>query len=772
MKTRTENKIGSIAILAMLLLVVASAPAFAQSPGFDMVGFIQKATVIDASNPLSGGTITINNHTIIVPANSIIQMPAQALGWGEVFSLAPATQKSMGESGLAMSDTSRLPGTFEAHVQGSIVGTGPNAQYIAGLIFLSQQSLNTGQGFIDSIDYNKREIHVNGTVITINDPTGRFSGGVVKSPDVRFGIDNDNPTIRSESAYPMCLAKVAPPAVDPLCPETNRTKDTTGKYFTIMTMPDPKTVLPGMPDPRVASPFEVGDFITYAGVLQADGTISAYQIIGNVGIYTWHQTDPAYIAIDVLLQGTGAPFNQAVGIEATSKVRVEGFSTDTSRTVDIYAMDNLCGQYSDRWWATVVVDPGPPTGAKLGRFRYQPTGGAFLPPSQYVRVRVTPSSTCLTADGFPCGPTATEFVQKNGLVAGQYFAPNFDFIFPETLAVGGMPTANNFGDFPWLVNGVGNWNGVASGQLSPWPDTVAPTPTCSYNPPPPPVAPVAFATATPTSVLSGDVITLDGTASQAAPTDTYQWTQTAGPSATITNPNSPSAFVFAPPVSSTTTLTFKLTISNSAGTSSAQASVTVNPKVVAAPPVILSISAASPVGSGSVNNKLSVVASDPSGLALTYSWTQTAGVPGKIASPTSASTTFTAPVVALGGLPVTITFQVTVKNALGLVATQTVNVTVLPPPDFIQITSVQYVRNKARLTVTVTDNISSPNIQVTCSIPIINPATGKNYTAIASGQGTYTDTFVGIPLPASVSCWSSANPSNIQTAFQSQFQIK
>jgi hypothetical protein len=169
---------------------------------------------------------------------------------------------------------------------------------------------------------------------------------------------------------------------------------------------------------------------------------------------------------------------------------------------------------------------------------------------------------------------------------------------------------------------------------------------------------------------------------------------------------------------------------------------------------------------------MSVVASDPNGQTLTYSWTQTGGPTAKIANPNSATTTFTAPVLALGAAPAKLTFSVTVKDTSSLAATATVTVTVNPPVDSIAITTVAYTTRKARLQVTVTDNISSANISVTCSIPIINPATGKNYTALGSGQGIYTITFVGISLPSSVSCWSSVNPTNVQTAFSNQFQIK
>ena len=97
--------------------------------------------------------------------------------------------------------------------------------YIAGLIFISQQSLNSSQGFIESLDYANGIMVVNGT----KSPDsmicrGRFSIG--KSPDVRFSIDEDNPTVRAETAFPMCIPRQDPSvADDPLCPQKNRPKN-------------------------------------------------------------------------------------------------------------------------------------------------------------------------------------------------------------------------------------------------------------------------------------------------------------------------------------------------------------------------------------------------------------------------------------------------------------------------------------------------------------------------------------------------------------------
>jgi hypothetical protein len=98
----------------------------------------------------------------------------------------------------------------------------PAGSYIVALILpVSQEIANAGAGFITAIDYAKGRFEVNGTVntlgtgtvIEINDPLGRY--GLAHSPDPRFTVDTDNPTINSGNGYPMGIPKVAPPGIDP-----------------------------------------------------------------------------------------------------------------------------------------------------------------------------------------------------------------------------------------------------------------------------------------------------------------------------------------------------------------------------------------------------------------------------------------------------------------------------------------------------------------------------------------------------------------------------
>ena len=196
----------------------------------------------------------------------------------------------------------------------------------------------------------------------------------------------------------MCLPRTDPAIEDdPLCPQINRPTDPdTGKFLTIFTTPDPSTRADTDPDAYLMAPFEVGDYLTYSGLLINDAAgsyISAHQIIDNVGIYTAPGTLPTYVAIDVILMGTGPISSIALAQEGARRTRVEGFTTDPTAPVDIYAVDvDPCAGYPmDRYWATQGVDPGPPNGAVMGRWRFRPgaplfdlKGFPFLPPTREV----------------------------------------------------------------------------------------------------------------------------------------------------------------------------------------------------------------------------------------------------------------------------------------------------------------------------------------------------------------------------------------------------
>lgn len=198
-------------VLCCLFALASTGITMAQLPipastQFDITGFIQEATLdaTCAANAHCGGTIKVNGHVITVPKETIVIFPANALTWQELFVQAPLPWGTAGTaintsplggptSGMARADcaaggagtcTAGPLTTWEAQVIGNRVlpGQGNAAvttdQYIAGLIYVSQQGLNSGSGFINFIDYTLGEMRVGGvlgdnttgTRVRLNDP--------------------------------------------------------------------------------------------------------------------------------------------------------------------------------------------------------------------------------------------------------------------------------------------------------------------------------------------------------------------------------------------------------------------------------------------------------------------------------------------------------------------------------------------------------------------------------------------------------------------------
>ncbi len=595
--SRASSRTGTrttLALLALLLLVAGeaapaqtfAAPVVAPVPvvpsGFDVTGFIQEATLDTAGaicNPahprLAGGTVTLNGQKVIVPCNTVLQMPAFTLSWADLFhagpGLAPADITPAAQTGLALNDligsataarvTLTTPGlltmktrsetssalqtrynaslpSYEIRVVGNVVG----GRYVAGLVFISQQALNAGQGMISCIDYASGELQVGGVPVDpgagracadpappgvarvrLNDTIGRYGkrhaalgkcGGAADCIeqagfDPRFAPDTDNPTVHATTGYPLCIPRVNPfsAGVDPLCPQSNRPvapfcpnfpagsgippfPAQTSGYCTAFVMNPPNAQAraglacpgPGCPtDPTRQAPLQIGDTITYQGTLKADAKgfyVSAHTIAANLGIYTQPNTKPAYVFVGEVLAGTAALPVAGLAQEVTERVKFVGFSTDPTNLVDLYALDQEpeSGQITERLLGT----QSPMSNAQLGRFRTpNNNGGIFLPPTRLYRA----VSRTLCADA-PAGAFSSCHLEgggraaantfANGLVAGQFTLPNFNFIFPENVNFGQALVPNNFQDLPFLYCGSGPLDGPGTNspvvrQLDPAP---------------------------------------------------------------------------------------------------------------------------------------------------------------------------------------------------------------------------------------------------------------------------------------------------------------
>jgi hypothetical protein len=559
------------AILPSLSNAQVAAPTIPVSTQFDVTGFIQAAT-LDATcattDLLCGGSITVNDQRYTVPRNTILQMPAAALTWKQVFTMSPTAATRAGVSGMALQDvlpTGRPNNTYEAHLIGNRIKTATGDDAIVGLAFLAQHSLQSGQGYINWIDYATGEFRVGGTLgsattgarVKINDPIGRFSR--LWTPDARFTIDENNPTIKSGTGAPMCIPRTV--ADDPWCPQKNRPRDVASPtgFQMIFTMPPASAVVnANNPDPKRMVPFEIGDYVTYSGIIvESDPTlVAAWAVDGNVGVHTTLGDSIQYVATEVALLGVGGTTVAGVA-EATIRTRFEGFTSAQSgdpaapSLIDIWGVDVDCANAESlRQWGTIDVDPGPPNGAVPGRWRFRPplTGGrlapgafqapTFLPATREVKVTVRganglplPEVELATADCPNAGATGA---LCSGLVANSYQAPIFEFLFPENVAIGTPVVPNNFDDMPFLANGSGPINGVGTqvqGTLSPWPGATAPTTGCTpfVN-----QLPTASAGAAQTATASNTVpVILVGTGVDPLSRPmTFSWTQTAGTAVT------------------------------------------------------------------------------------------------------------------------------------------------------------------------------------------------------------------------------------------------
>jgi len=327
----------------------------------------------------------------------IVQMPAASFTWADLLNTATFPKQLTIPAAVGSPASFAYPST-EITLIGNIVG----GQHIAGLAYISQQSLNSGQGYITRMDSTTGAIFVGGrdggpdqVRLMINDPKGRF--GRAQSPDARFAVDDENPTIKAHTGYPMCVPRTS--TDDPLCPQKNRTKVGVGmgcrnfaqagvispKGFElfppvagtiycssfVMKAPPGTPTSPSLPPTSIASatepdatqqaPFEVGDFITYSGTLllgDAQGpngsdTISVHTIDANVGIFTQPNTLPLYIAIGEFRVSADAAATAPSGApqEAQDRIFFEAMVTDVKSIVDVYLadIDPVTGAETLRW---------------------------------------------------------------------------------------------------------------------------------------------------------------------------------------------------------------------------------------------------------------------------------------------------------------------------------------------------------------------------------------------------------------------------------------
>jgi hypothetical protein len=456
----------------------------------------------------TGGWIEVNNQLIRIPQGTVVVMPNTFLTWEEVFEFNPNTHQTdpVFQTGLAMADTVRFPGTYQATIDYNII----NGQSIAGIVRIAQDAAQSMSGFIEGIDYANGTLIVNGERIQINDPKititvpnpdgspaldpvtgnpivlvkGRYTAG--QTADPRMTVDQGNTTVRAATGFNMCIPVVSPGSYngelgipgtpdpynlalradaapgatytgmdDPQCPEINRKRDPFGLAVqTIFTMNPPGAApAPDNPfpqDPYAEAPFEIGDWVDVLPTQEVDPNtgipfMSATEVVGNVSIFTSPGSDPAYVVVEVTLMGTAATPDPAFPQEAGVRTRVEGMTTDPERPVDVSAIDYDCnGNVTFREPSWVASFPVEPGPPNIGK------RGRW-------RVRFPQGGNFMPPTQNIGARVSGALLGKNksGSDFGEYQLPTGEFIYPELLVPGNPPVPFNFNDFQYLTNGSG-----------------------------------------------------------------------------------------------------------------------------------------------------------------------------------------------------------------------------------------------------------------------------------------------------------------------------
>lgn len=469
--------------VACAALALGGVTAGAAPPaGFALVGHIERFTLDNAVLQTSAATLRVRGVDVRLPANLVVTMPGGYLTPQQLFkgrdfraTVDPA------RSGLALLDMSAadvactagqagsgglcpLPAA-EVEVQGNVI----NDQYIAGVVRISQGALHVGGGFIRRMDADGTlAIGVDGPEILqgaalppgfarvkLNDPEGIYGPRAV-GQDLRFALDPGNSPVHARTGFPVCVPVAGRAA---LCPAGNRPAAALGHFrrFTCGKQqtgdaPTLATCLPQLP-----VPLAVGDFVNYVGRMDKDTQgyyVSAHGLEAELGVYTSPGREPAYVFVEMALQGTVGDRDPAIPQEETARFKVVGFTSDPSRTISIDLLDDATTGNTMPLAARVV----PTNGAQLGRFKMLwDAKDEVRPVRRAVRARLSAGifggTDPLLAPGGSSSKLGLPGASKRGGYAfGQYEAPVSEYITPEATRFGvkGYQPPGSFENFCFM----------------------------------------------------------------------------------------------------------------------------------------------------------------------------------------------------------------------------------------------------------------------------------------------------------------------------------
>ena len=490
-----------------------------------------------------GGTLTLNDGPIVIPCNLVIQMPANTFTWADFVNGGPSLALGAGYPSFEMRaignvvGARRIAGLLYASQQSLHTSTGviTKVDYATGNLQVDTGDaakpaivqINDPKGRFGRAQSPDPRFSVDDANPTIHAGTGYPMCVPRTDPTVAGGDDPLCPQANrpKPSTTGQCrnfsLAGIVPPVSGELSPAA------AGQvYCSEFVMNTVAARAATDPDVRQQAPFEVGDAITFSGTLipataTAPAFTSVHTIEANVGIFTMPGTQPSYIAMGAFGVGTADPNPISINgfaTETKDRIFLEAQTTDVKNPVDIYMMDvdPVTGAVRNRWTTPFAMtgeqngplqadgitpigggittqNAGPqPQRARI-RAAKAPTG-LLSQPTRTMRVAVrslcTPQAPVNDAAGNPVLTALDACLNKNGatnqvangLVAGQYFAPTFEYIFPENVKPGDGLIPFDFWHLPFLRYGEGTTTapdvtpGVGPLEPTPWSGTSATVP--------------------------------------------------------------------------------------------------------------------------------------------------------------------------------------------------------------------------------------------------------------------------------------------------------
>ena len=297
--------------IGMVTFSALSAAAVVNNP---VSGEVERIIVNDSTNIWSGGTIVVGGMNVIIPANMVIDLPANRLTLQQFFTNAPSACLATNETGLAKADICN--GSFTGASVSIEANRMDNGDIIAGYIML-EKATELVSGIVSYVNYDEGYFRVDGipndaatgAMVRVNDPDGRHThqtgagclgSGPNCSADTRYGVDPDNYTFTGSTGYPMCIPSIISRgpynfdvnrdgAIDPGATETGLFAFAFADGSGDLLCPQSNRGVDPVADSRLFAPIQVGDHLNAEGNFEnIDGVIflSAHTVGVSVGFTT------------------------------------------------------------------------------------------------------------------------------------------------------------------------------------------------------------------------------------------------------------------------------------------------------------------------------------------------------------------------------------------------------------------------------------------------------------------------------------------------------